>query len=377
MKFNVNKSIKKTIFCTIIASTLFSTTAFAQADTIISNQAQSLSQSTQKQIPATNEIKDFNPMVFMDGKQVTFKNAIKNYKDSTYLPFREVGDLIGANAQWNAEYKVAKFTKDSTTVEIVSQTDKSVVSKNGNIEEVTITNGKTSIPALNINGATYVPLRYLSESFGMDIKYHNPHAQTGTKTITINQHDNLDYKKPVQQGVHPINQGKVAKAPDGVDYNAKYLDYFEGRNHKPKKRVDGKVLNDFNPYVAGDFNLLFSQVSSKTGAKAIPNLWIYGPAALAPVYDYDGDGLLNGKPYSSYDMFKPGGWQEVELAQDAEMDKMGIWDIEGKPHNYTLPLYAGGAIDYSSEPDWSQGGDGGEYYRAHTKLVMDNLSDGY
>ncbi len=229
---------RKILMVAIFTATLFSNSASSVlANTItISQQAQKLAQTAQKQIPSADKIVDFHPLIFMDGKQVTFKNPIKNYAGSTYLPFREVGSLIGASAQWSNEYRVAKFTKDNTTVEIINQTSASVVSNNNGrdnkVKEVTISNGKQSIPALNINGTTYVPLRYLSETFGMDIRYHNPHKQTNQKTITINEHDNLDYKqqKPQQQGVHPVNVGKLPTAPDGIDYNAKYLEYFEGNN---------------------------------------------------------------------------------------------------------------------------------------------------
>ena len=295
MKKNIlPKSLKKVLMLSLISASLCGaiTPEEVQASPQLSSIVTQLAQSTQKEIPATSEIKDFNPMVFLDGNPVTFKNAIKNYKGSTYLPFREVGDLIGANAEWNSEYRVAKFTKDGTIVEIVSQTDKSVVSKDGNIEKVTITNGSTNIPALNINGSTYVPIRYLSESFGMDIQYNVNHPETGTKTITINQHSNLNYQKLAKPEVDPINIGKLPTAPDGVDYNAKWLEYLKGN----KKFADPS--GKYAPKADGDFNKLFSQTHPKTGAKAIPGLFYIDSEGFRPVYDHDGDGKLGGKKIS-------------------------------------------------------------------------------
>lgn len=383
MKSKQKINAKKLLMVAIFTATLFSNSASSVlANTItISQQAQKLAQTAQKQIPSADQIKDFHPLIFMDGKQVTFKNPIKNYADSTYLPFREVGSLIGASAQWSNEYRVAKFTKDNTTVEIINQTSASVVSNNNGrdnkVKEVTISNGKQSIPALNINGTTYVPLRYLSETFGMDIRYHTPHKQTKQNTITINEHDNLDYKqqKPQQQGVHPVNVGKLPTAPDGIDYNAKYLEYFEGNNFKGGKKFQLNPFNTFSIYVAGDFNLLFSQKSPLTGAKAIPGIWEDTAGGLVPIYDHNGDGLVGGKDPKSFNPADPKSYEELMDAAYAERE--GILANGKRPHNYILDFYDA-QIDkrFTNEPTWEES-DGGKFHKAFIQERLNNERNYY
>ncbi len=269
-------------------------------------------------------------------------------------------------------------TKDNTTVEIINQTSASVVSNNNGrdnkVKEVTISNGKQSIPALNINGTTYVPLRYLSETFGMDIVYHDPHKQTKQRTITINEHDNLDYtqQKPQQQGVHPVNVGKLPTAPDGIDYNAKYLEYFEGNNFKGGKKFQLGEFDIFSVYVAGDFNLLFSQKHPVDGAKAIPGLFTHTAGGLVPIYDHNGDGLIDGKDPKSFNVLDPKSYVELQNAYSNES-----WDLtlnnQGKRFdNYILDFYdAQNHKRFTNEPTWEES-DGGNFHKAYTQKKLED-----
>lgn len=287
-------NFKRGLFLILLASSLGNISSIetfaAQLSDITIKQVAS---NPKKQIPSTSEIKRItDTLLFVNGNQIQISNGIISYKDSTYLPMRLVAETLGAEVYWDNNYRVAQVSLNGKTLEIISQTNIGILTENNNstIEEITaIVNGvKEDIPAINIDGSTYLPIRYISESLGLEIQYHNPHKETGQKTITIGQHTGLNYKLLETNGVHPINIGKVPTAPDGVDYNAKYLDYLLQKNRfQIADSKDGVV-----PVPEADFNKLFSQTHPKTGAKAISGLFVINAGLFQPVFDHDGDGKI-------------------------------------------------------------------------------------
>ncbi len=159
------------------------------SDNEITELAKSLKETANKIIPNSSLIKYVNDtLVFFNGEQVTDLN-IYNYNNSTYLPLRAIGDLLGAKVNWFAEDMVAQVSLDNTQIEVLNNTNTVVVKKDDNIEESKITansNGQSvDLPALNIGGSIYLPLRYISETLGVNIDYTSNHEKTGVKTIEI------------------------------------------------------------------------------------------------------------------------------------------------------------------------------------------------
>ena len=155
----------------------------------ITELAKSLKETANKIIPNSSLIKYVNDtLVFFNGEQVT-DLSIYNYNNSTYLPLRAIGDLLGAKVNWFAEDMVAQVSLDNTQIEVLNNTNTVVVKKDDNIEESKITansNGQSvDLPALNIGGSIYLPLRYISETLGVNIDYTSNHEKTGVKTIEI------------------------------------------------------------------------------------------------------------------------------------------------------------------------------------------------
>lgn len=305
-------NFKRGLFLILLASSLGGTSSIETfAAQLSSTMQKQVASNPEKQIPPASQIKTItDTLLFVNGKQIQVPNGIINYKSTTYLPLRLIGESVGAEVYWDSNYRVAQVSLNGKTLEIISQTNIGILTENNNstIEEITaIVNGvKEDIPAINIDGSTYLPIRYISESLGLEIQYHNPHKETGQKTITIGQHTGLNYKLPETNGVHPINVGKVPTAPDGVDYNAKYIDYM--LHNKSFKDAKGTAT----PVPEADFNKLFSQTHPKTGAKAIPDLFTISKGFFIPVFDHDGDGKIG----------------------DAKISDLSINDIDSISSNY-------------------------------------------
>ncbi len=137
-----------------------------------------------------------------------------------------------------------------------------------------------------------------------------------------------------------------------------------GKSFTLTGRFDKKI------YIAGDFNLLFSQKSPLTGAKAIPGIWGHTAGGLVPIYDHNGDGLVGGKDPKSFNMLDPKSYEELMDASYAERE--GILANGKRPHNYILEFYdAQNHRRYTNEPTWEES-DGGNF---HKEIIKERLED--
>ncbi|MGE5701903.1 MAG: stalk domain-containing protein [Clostridia bacterium] len=111
--------------------------------------------------------------VILNGKPLSFPvpPVIKN--GTTLVPLREIFEALGASVTWNAETRTVSASKANTTIRLV-------------IGSKTATKGKQNIalsqPAQIMNGKTFVPLRFVSEALGAQVKF-----DAATKTITITE----------------------------------------------------------------------------------------------------------------------------------------------------------------------------------------------
>lgn len=95
--------------------------------------------------------------------------VIKN--GTTLVPLRGIFETLGASVTWNSQTKSIKGIKGDTTINLILGSDIAVV----NNETVQL-----SLEAQVIGGRTFVPLRFVSESLGADVRWEGL-----TKTIYI------------------------------------------------------------------------------------------------------------------------------------------------------------------------------------------------
>jgi serine protease Do len=95
--------------------------------------------------------------------------VIKN--GTTLVPLRGIFETLGASVTWNSQTKSIKGVKGDTTINLILGSDIAVI----NNETVQL-----SLEAQVIGGRTFVPLRFVSESLGADVRWEGL-----TKTIYI------------------------------------------------------------------------------------------------------------------------------------------------------------------------------------------------
>lgn len=180
---------------------------------------------TEKSLAAPVKVKLDNNFIEMQADPI-----IKNGR--TLVPLRGIFEPLGANVKWDSRNKKATGILDDKTVVIQINNKKALV----NGKEVLL-----DVPGEIINGHTYVPLRFIGESFGLQVDFKDG-------IVSINQ-------KP--QNPHKLKQYKVVRVVDGdtyvISFNGKDekiriigVDTPESVHSNSTKNVpEGKIASDY------------------------------------------------------------------------------------------------------------------------------------
>lgn len=136
--------------------------------------------------------------IVIDGEETWFKSASGDsiypilYNDTTYLPLRSIGEIMGRNVNWDEKTKTITLSGERDSY---GNTSKKVSAKKENVEievrkDFTIiidgteykfrdANGNRVYPIL-WEGSTYLPLRSIGEIMGSNVDWDDD-----TKTITL------------------------------------------------------------------------------------------------------------------------------------------------------------------------------------------------
>jgi len=100
--------------------------------------------------------------VFFDGEEIIFRVAPQFYNNRLVVPVRPFLEALEAKVVWNQEINAVSATWDGRT--IVLYINRPILEVNGNIVEV-------DTPAVVVGGTTMLPLRAVSELFGLRLKW--------------------------------------------------------------------------------------------------------------------------------------------------------------------------------------------------------------
>ncbi|NEU31793.1 copper amine oxidase N-terminal domain-containing protein [bacterium LRH843] len=109
--------------------------------------------------------------VIIDGEWLAFEQPPTIINGSTLVPMRAIFEKLNASVVWNGQTKSITATKGTTKISLTL--DKNTATKNG--KAMTL-----DTPPKLINGHTMVPIRFVSESLGADVKWDG-----ASKTVFI------------------------------------------------------------------------------------------------------------------------------------------------------------------------------------------------
>ncbi|WNR44408.1 copper amine oxidase N-terminal domain-containing protein [Paenibacillus roseipurpureus] len=111
--------------------------------------------------------------VIVNGKPLVFDWAPTILNDKTFVPIRKIFEALGAEVKWNEATNTVTATKGDKVIHF--QVDNQEAMING--EHIVLDN-----PPTLINGSTFVPVRFVSESLGAKVEWDN---ETNTAVITL------------------------------------------------------------------------------------------------------------------------------------------------------------------------------------------------
>lgn len=111
--------------------------------------------------------------VLVDDKQLSQSGVMLN--GATLVPMRAIFEALGAEVKWEGATRTVTATKGSTEIRLsLGKTDAYI---NGALKVL-------STPAASVDGTTMVPLRFIGEALGAEVKWEG-----ATKTVYVNSKD--------------------------------------------------------------------------------------------------------------------------------------------------------------------------------------------
>ncbi len=166
------------------------------------------------------------PKVFVDGAALAFQVPPRIEQGTTLVPLRGIFESLGATVVWDGSAQTVKASKADTQIQL--KIGSTTAYRNG--QAVTL-----AVPGKVIDGSTLVPLRFVSEALGADVKWDGP---TQTITITSTTPSGLITTK-----IHFIDVGQgdaiYIELPNNVDilidagdvgYGDTVVNYLKSRN---------------------------------------------------------------------------------------------------------------------------------------------------
>lgn len=144
--------------------------------------------------------------IIIDGSKQLFYNTSGqqvhpiSFQDTTYLPLRAIGELMGKNVDWNQSTRTATLSGARTTAAAAGTPDANAKAKDitaelrddftvvvdGMVRTFADANGKTVYPLL-YQGSTYLPLRAIGELMGKSVGWDGK-----TSTVTLSSSEVTD-----------------------------------------------------------------------------------------------------------------------------------------------------------------------------------------
>lgn len=112
--------------------------------------------------------------VYVSGNMVEFDQKPLIHNGRTIVPLRAIFEALGARVEWDQATSTATSYKDDVVVSLTINND--ILLKNG--EKIVL-----DVPALLVNGRTMVPVRAISEAFGLEVGW-----DSAANSVVITQH---------------------------------------------------------------------------------------------------------------------------------------------------------------------------------------------
>ena len=164
-----------------------------------------------------NNAKVSNVKLMVDGEYKSLSDPIVIDEGRVFLPVRTLGEVLGIDVDYLSDYKTAKATNPTASLELPLGYNKAV--KDGTLV-IPVDKGNPRTRIILYNSRTYLPVRFVSENLGYNIQY-------GNQTVSITT-DGTEPTVPNPDKIEPGYESKMNPADPNNPYNLMALK--EGRS---------------------------------------------------------------------------------------------------------------------------------------------------
>ncbi|MGC9000309.1 DctP family TRAP transporter solute-binding subunit [Caldisericum sp.] len=207
-----------------------------------------------------------NPKAYVDSKVVTLDSPPIIENGRTLVPFRFIGESIGANIGWDGTKKEVSYVFGDINLKLTIGSNKAVVNNVINMLDV---------PPKIVSGRTLVPVRFVTETLGAKVGWD---ANTRTVTITASTTPPKITFKPKAEYTMQVNVGPAFDWGKGAQ---KWADLVKERtngliNIKPyfgSSLLQGKQTNWFQAVSEGSIDFVMDSTINASGVVQSLNLF--------------------------------------------------------------------------------------------------------
>lgn len=142
--------------------------------------------------------------VFIGGKQQTYKQPPVNRKGNVLVPLRGIFESLGATVKWKSSTQTITATRGSTTIVLT------IGSSTAYVNGVAV---KLNAAAQLVNGSTMVPIQFISEALGAEVKWEGT-----SRTVIVFQYE-PDIPTSIESERTPTNGGSGSESSSPILQN--------------------------------------------------------------------------------------------------------------------------------------------------------------
>ena len=163
--------------------------------------------------------------VYCDGEEIVFDTAPEIVNERTFAPLRAIAETLAAKVDWDGETETVTLTKDGVVTSITI----------GSKETKTVTGGKALSGTLDAasyikDERTMVPLRFISETFGMDVEWD---GDTRSVIITSPEKETVSETEPPSAPTEePAEESTEAPSSEPLTGDELYAKMYEGTGYE-------------------------------------------------------------------------------------------------------------------------------------------------